>query len=227
MTLALFHGLAAHFDPLVLLFVLGLFGLFRLLASKSHSSDQTNDPPTVQPTPREMPAREDGNGDEERIRRFLEALGQPPSAQPPPPIIPRPVVTLPEPKLEERARTIRPRRNLLSPLPPLTTTPPPLSKRIQLPGQITQPPYREKTFVPPQPVTPAFEVQKGEGAPRVDKPIPIKTPGDAYAVATAPPPVAAKPSRLVIELRTPGALQKAILFREILGPPRGLQPLEL
>jgi hypothetical protein len=31
----------------------------------------------------------------------------------------------------------------------------------------------------------------------------------------------------VIELRTPGALQKAILLREILGPPRALQPLEL
>jgi len=225
--MATFHGLAAHMDPLVFLFLLGLTGLFRLLSSKSHKSNQTEEPPATREVRPELPRREQPDDDEERIRRFLEALGQPPSAQPPPPVRPRPSATFPEPQREERARTVRPRRNLLSPLPPLTTTPPPLPQRVQLPRQITQPPYREKTFVPPSPLTPAFEVHKGEGAPRVDKPIPVRTLGDAYAVATAPTPATTKPSRLVIELRTPVALQKAILLREILGPPRALQPLEL
>jgi hypothetical protein len=96
-----------------------------------------------------------------------------------------------------------------------------------LPGQITQPPYEQKAFVPSKPKTPGFEVHQDKRAPKINKPIPIRTPADAYAVATAPPQAAAKPSRLVIELRTPGALQKAILLREILGPPRALQPLEL
>lgn len=226
--LGVFHGLAAHLDPLVFLFLLGLAGLFRLLASKSGQSDQTGEPPAPTPQTRpELPRGEVEGSDEERIRRFLEALGQPPSAEPPPQVRPRPVATFPQPESAERARTVRPRRNLLNPLPPLTTAPPPLPRQVQLPGQITQPSYEEKTFVPPPVRAPAFEVHKGEGPPKVNKPLPIRTPGDAYAVATAPVPTAAKPSRLVIELRTPGALQKAILLREILGPPRALQPLEL
>ena len=217
--LALFRGLAA-LDPLLFLFLAGLAGLFRLLSSKSQKSNRTYEPPEPQTRP-ELPRREvSTDTDEERIRRFLEALGQPPSAEPPPPVRPRPVETFPQPERAERARTVRPSRNLLSPLPPLTTSPPPLPRQVRLPGQITRPPYKEKSFVPPPAKKPAFEVHKGEGAPKVDKPLPIRTPGDAYAVATTPVPVAAaKPSRLVIELRTPDALQKAIVLREILGPP--------
>ncbi len=168
MLMGTFHGLAAHMDPLIFLFLLGLTGLFRLLANKgqkSSQSNQTDELPSPQTRP-ELPRREaPQDSDEERIRRFLEALGQPPNAEPPPPVRPRPVMTFQTPEREERARTVRPRRNLLSPLPPLTTAPPPLPKRVQQPRQITQPPSKEKTFVAPLPVTPTFEVHKGEGAP--------------------------------------------------------------
>lgn len=227
MMLAFFNGFAAaHMDPLILLFLLGLGGLFRLLSSKSNKSGRTENSPPPQ-TRSEAAQPEVGGSDQDRIRRFLEALGQPPSAQPPPPVTPRPIATFPEAGREERARTVQPRRNLLSPLPPLTTTPPPLPKKIQLPGQITRRPYQEKPFVPPPPATPVFEVHEGGDTPEVNEPIPIKTPGDAYAIATAPPSVIAQPSPFVTELRTPGNLRRAILLREILGPPRGLQPLEL
>ena len=226
MMLAVFRGLAAgHMDPLILLAFVVLAGLFRLLSSKGNQSRPTDEPLTRQSRP-EAPRTEVGDSDQERIRRFLEALGQPPTAQPPPPVVPRPVATFPEPGGEERARTVRPRRNLLNPLPPLTTTPPALPKKVQLPGQIPRSPYKEKPFVPPRAETPVFEVHR-QGAPEVNEPIPIKTPGDAYAVATAPPPVVAQPSTFATELRTPGNLQRAILLREILGPPRALQPLEL
>jgi len=225
--LAVFRGLAVHLDPLVFLFLLGLAGLFRLLASKSHKANQPDEPSAPQTRP-ELPRREvPEDSDEERIRRFLEALGQPPSAEPPPPVRPRPVATFPQPERVERARTVRPRRNLLSPLPPLTTAPPPLPPQVRLPEQITRPPYEEKIFVPSPVASSVFEVHQGEGAPEVNEPIPVKKPDDAYAIATAPPPTVARPSQFVIELRTPGNLQKAILLREILGPPRALQPLEL
>lgn len=225
MILAVFRGLAAgHLDPLIFLAFVVLTGLFRLLANKSNQSRRTDDSPAPQSRPEAL-RPETVDSDQERIRRFLEALGQPPSAQPPPPVTPRPVATFPEPDREERARTVRPRRNLLSPLPPLTTTPPALPRKVQLPGQITRPPYKEKAFVPPRAETPVFEVH-GQGAPEVNEPIPIKTPGDAYAVATAPSPAVAQRSQFTTDLLAPGNLQRAILLREILGPPRGLQPLE-
>jgi hypothetical protein len=224
--LGVFRALAAHLDPLVFLIFLALVGFFRLLGSKAKPSNRNEDEPSPPIRPN-FPRAQSQDTDEERIRRFLEALGQPPSAQPPPPVQPRPLATFPQPEPAERARTVRPRRNLLSPLPPLTTAPPPLPRQVQPPDQITRPPYEERTFVPRPVKRPAFEVRKGEGVPKVNKPFPITTPGDAYAVAMAPTPVAAKPTRLVMELRTPDALQKAILLREILGPPRALQPLEL
>ena len=201
--MAMFRGLAAgHMDPLIFLAFFVLTGLFRLLASKSNQSRRTDDSPAPQPRS-EAPWPETVDSDQERIRRFLEALGQPPSAQPPPQVTPRPVATFPEPEREERARTVRPRRNLLNPLPPLTTTPPTLPRKIQLPGQITRPPYKEKLFVPPRAETPVFEVHKEQGTPEVNEPIPIKTPGDAYAVATAPPPAVVQPSQFATELARP------------------------
>jgi hypothetical protein len=223
--LAVFHGLAA-IDPLVFLFLAGMAGLFRLLSSKSKPA-QTDEPPVPQTRP-ELPRREvSADNDEERIRRFLEALGQPPSAEPPPPVRPRPVETFSQPQTEERARTVRPRRDLLSPLPPLTTSPPPLPERIRLPGQITRRPYSERPFVAPPAQSPIFEVQEGGAAPRTDEPVSIKTPADAYAIATTPAPAVQIPASLAIELRAPRTLRRAILLREILGPPRALQPLEL
>jgi hypothetical protein len=225
--LALFHGLAA-LDPLVFLFLAGLAGLFRLLSSKSQKPNRTDEPPAPQMRP-ELPRREVSteSDDEERIRRFLEALGQPPSAEPPPPVRPRPVMTFPQPEPAERARTVRPRRNLLNPLPPLTTAPPPLPRQVQLPGQITRPPYAKKGFVPPPAEAAVFEVHGGEGAPEALEPASIKTPDDAYALATTPAPAVQRPFSLADELRAPGTLRRAILLREILGPPRALQPLEL
>ncbi len=143
----MFRGLAAM-DPLIFLFLLGLTGLFRLLSSKAHKSNQTEEPPTMPEVRPELPQREQPDDDQERIRRFLEALGQPPSAQPPPPVRPRPITAFPQPDRAERARTVRPRRNLLNPLPPLTTAPPPLPRQVRLPGQITRAALQREDFCP-------------------------------------------------------------------------------
>src|SRR5205807_5496926 len=83
--------LAAHLENLLFLLLLALAGLFQLLgrAARKTSTDEVE--PTSKPAPR-MPKpipRAPAESDEERIRKFLEALGQPPTSRPPPPVVPR------------------------------------------------------------------------------------------------------------------------------------------
>jgi hypothetical protein len=112
-----------------------------------------------------------------------------------------------------------------SPLPPLTTRPPDLPREIRLPGQIA--PTREaRTFQPRVAEAPAFEVQQGQ--PLLEPSPVIKTAAEAYAIATKP---IAKSADAKIDiatlLRSTSGLRDAIILREIFGPPRSLQPLDL
>lgn len=221
--------LAAHFDALVFLIFLAVTGIFRLLASKAQQAqkrDKEPEPPRPQPTFEPDPEI----SDQERIRRFLEALGQPTSAAPPPPVKPRPAAQYqPAPGLE-RARTIRP-RGILNPVPPLTTVPPPLPRKIQVPRQMTKLPETEtpRTFQPTRPPVEEYTVQETAAAPAPPPP-PLATPADAYAAMTKPvsptTTVPAKPLFSVL-LGKPEALRQAIVLREILGPPRALSPLDV
>ena len=137
---------------------------------------------------------------------------------PPAPVAPRPTYQRP---------TVLPHVSppLRSPLPPLTTRPPDLPREIRLPGQI--PPTREgRTFQPRVAEAPAFEVQQG---PSPLEPLPIiKTAAEAYAIATKP---IAKSADAKIDiatmLRSTSGLRDAIILREIFGPPRSMQPLDL
>ena len=196
--------------------------MLRLLASKAGDSkkksrepDQTSRtvPPSNQPI-----ARAPAESDAERIRKFLEALGQPASSAPPPPIESRrptyqkPIVVSHVPPFA-------------SPLPPLTTRPPDLPRKVAVPRQVTKPPYEKKIFIPKVTKLPAFEVQAE--APPIEPPQP-KTPAEAYAIATQPR-IEPAPGEINITLllRSPSGLRNAIILREIFGPPRSLQPLEL
>jgi hypothetical protein len=55
-----------------------------------------------------------------------------------------------------------------------------------------------------------------------------QTPAEAYAIATQPR-IEPAPGEISITLllRSPSGLRNAIILREIFGPPRSLQPLEL
>jgi hypothetical protein len=66
---------------------------------------------------RPIPRGGETQTEEERVRRFLEALGQPPGTTPP--------------KVVTRQRQMRP--DLVSPLPPLKTKPPPLPQVVAAP----------------------------------------------------------------------------------------------
>src|SRR6266545_6004819 len=83
--------LAAHLENLLFLLLLVLAGLFQLLARAARKTSEDEGKPTSKPAPRMPKAipRAPAQSDEERIRKFLEALGQPATSRPPPPVVPR------------------------------------------------------------------------------------------------------------------------------------------
>jgi hypothetical protein len=100
---------ASLFDHPGFLLLIVFVTLVRWLASKAKSQAQTPQNPPAPPPNRPISRGGETQTEEERVRKFLEALGQPPGTTPPK------VVT-------------RRRPDLLSPLPPLKTKPPPLPK---------------------------------------------------------------------------------------------------
>jgi hypothetical protein len=212
--------LAVHLENLLFLLLLVVAGLFQLLsrvASKTRQEGENSEEemPRSISTSRTRPPipRAPAETDEERVRKFLEALGQPSTSKPPPRATPRP--TYPKPFVLPR------RPPLASPLPPLTTRPPDLPPEISLPEPI--PPTREeKGFTPRVAEAALFEVHEG---PLPVEPLPIiKTPLEAYATATRPV-VKKEESKtdIAILLTSKASLRGAIILREILGPPRGLR----
>jgi hypothetical protein len=213
--------IAVHFENLLfLLFVAGAF-LFQLLtraASRTgKNARESQRRPTSRPQAPPPIPRGPAGTDEERIRRFLEALGQPTTSKPPPPVMPRPTYQKPVvlPHVPPFA----------SPLPPLTTRPPDLPHEINLPRQITST-RGKKTFSPR--VAEASEFEVHEGAMPTEAPPIIKTPAEAYAIGTES---ISKPDQtetnIAALLRSTSGLRNAIILREVFGSPRSLQPLDL
>jgi hypothetical protein len=98
-------------------------------------------------------------------------------------------------------------------------------RKINYPGQIPRPPER-KAFVPKLAEPASFEVH--EGTIQAEPPVTIKTPAEAYAIATQPITRPAKTETgVAVLLRSTSGLRDAIILREIFGPPRSLQPLDL
>ena len=211
--------IAVHLDNLLFLLLVAVALLFQLLAKAAGKGgkDTTRRRSTSAPrTPPPIP-HPPADSDEERIRKFLEALGQPTTSKPPPPVSPRP--TYEKPVVLPHVPPFG------SPLPPLTTRPPDLPREIRLPGQIT-PTREKKTFTPKVTHTLTFEVHEGQIAS--ESPPIIKTAAEAYAIATQP---ISEPKQtetnIATLLRSTSGLRDAIILREIFGPPRSLQPLDL
>jgi hypothetical protein len=212
---------ALHLDNLLFLLFVALAIFFQILtraATKGRKRPGDTTRRSTSPSQVSRPLSGDADEtDEQRIRKFLEALGQPTTSKPPAPVTQRPTYQ----------RPIMPRVPPItaSGLPPLTTRPPDLPREIKLPGQIT--PTREaKTFQPRVAEAPAFEIQQG---PTSLEPLPvIKTAAEAYAMATQP--ISKSPETKIdvaTLLRSTSGLRDAIILREIFGPPRSLQPLDL
>jgi hypothetical protein len=213
--------LAVHLDNLLFLLLVGVAGLLRLLASKAGNKNEKPDEPTQTSTP--IP-RADPESDEQRIRKFLEALGQPTTSKPPPPITPRetarPLTEFRRKQIEQAARAAR-RRTILNPVPPLTTVPPEVPGGVTMPRVVKPRPREPKAF---QPIAePTFEVQQGQSV--VEKV--LATPSEAYVLSpSSETKIAEGKTEVTKLLSSPASLRNAIILREIFGPPRGLQPLD-
>jgi hypothetical protein len=214
--------LAISLDNLLFFLLIAVAVLFQLLSkaiskgAKGDSNETSSTPRPRTPRPIQRAPRE---SDADRIRKFLEALGQPPSSTPPPPVLPR--------------TDIPPRR--LAPVQPPPVIPgmwrlprehrekPAVSQResapVEEPGglqQIIPPP------VPP-PVVPAFEVHEAPPVEIQQTPTPV----EAYAAASqAVAKRADFKMDIAVLLASKTSLREAILLREILGTPRGLQELD-
>jgi hypothetical protein len=206
--------IAAHLDNLLFLLLVAVAVLFQFLAKAAakRGKDQTKRTSTPR-TPRPIP-RAPTESDEDRIRKLLEALGQPPTSRRPPLVVPR--------------TDISPR--------PLAPVQPPISplrreksrKRDVIPKEIPPPPLVRgaEEIVPPKiTAAPTFEVHEGRSP--VESPTTIKTSVETYAAATQP---GNKKEERKIDLATllasASGLRDAMILREILGPPRGLRVVE-
>ncbi|MEO5717557.1 MAG: hypothetical protein ABIR29_03180 [Chthoniobacterales bacterium] len=188
-------------DTLIFFGLAALALIFKWLTSKAEKSQAENEThesdsasPRVAP-----PLRPPPQSEEERVRRFLEALGMPQGTPPPPPVRPRQVVVTPAAAPPQRPKV---KRSPVQPLPPLVTTP----------QDFSPPPIPSVVTVAP--VLPEIEIPLPR--PRLFLPVPRKAAPIPSVPATS----------LGAMLRSRGSARQAIVLREVLGPPRGLQPLD-
>jgi hypothetical protein len=189
-------------DTLIFLVLAGLALIFKWLTRNASGDAEKPEPPS--PNEQAAAPRPPAQSEEERIRRFLEALGAPPGTRPPPPVRPRRVVTPVAPP----AQKPRAKRNWVQPLPPLVTTP--------------------KDPSPPPPTTTSFEPAAVETSPSmtVAPPQPIISPPVPITRAATAPSRVTPRQPLSTLLRSRASARQAIILREVLGQPRGLQALD-
>jgi hypothetical protein len=222
---------------LILVAVIGLVRWIVQMAENKRNAEAERRAGTAQAAPNAPVQRAPAQSEEERIRKFMEALGMPTTDAPPPPVQPPPIVTrAPEPRPPqqpappERRRTVQPLDPFPRPVfqrpvvvvqpPPVTSAPPPIPVRPPPPL-----PTRETSVLVEQAsrttatAAPEFTVRDVEEAAAEA----FVTQESRRASGAA---VAASQPSLVERLGTHGGLRDAMVLREIFGPPRSLEPLE-
>lgn len=208
--------LTSIFDHPIIIFVIIVVTMLRWLSQRPKTP--TDDPERPKVPDKPIPRTGDAQSEEERIRRFLEALGQPTRSTPPPKVTRR--TTFPKREVSPRARPFG------SPLPPLTTAPPSVTKPSPLP---TFPVGPVQVFPPPPPPpTPPVPVKEQVISPTSE------TTYEVRDLEAQPPGESVRPSQpsrseqrsFILKLGSAQDLRRAIILREILGPPRGLRTNE-
>jgi hypothetical protein len=217
--------IAFSLDNLLFFLLIAVAALFQLLsktiskAKKSDPDETSSSPERQTPRPIQRVPRE---SDADRIRKFLEALGQPPSSTPPQPVLPRTNIP-PRPLAPVQPPPALPR---VWRLPRERAEKPDVSERESRPYE--QPSHLQEIAPPPvtTPVAATFEVHEALPIELQQPPI-IKTPVESDAAASQVIAKRAGSNRNIATLlASKSSLREAILIREILGPPRGLQALD-
>jgi hypothetical protein len=213
-----------HWDQnIIFIIIAAIIGISRLVSRISEESKKQSQrrrqPPQRPPPQPQIPRaiqRTRPKTDEERVREFLEALGQPAGAAPPP-------------KLQPRAQ-IPPR--------PLAPVQPPASVRpfgkpefrtwreqakeivvLQQPTKIA-PPEIKRVVVPPVPAEasePGAWIEQAQAQTAAGTKMSIARTDDQPSVRASADAIWKQ------ALRSPNAARTAIILREIFGPPRGVQ----
>ena len=237
-------------EQLIFLALLGVVGLLRWISQMAEERRNREAEKRTGPPPPNAPVqRAPAETEEERIRRFMEALGVPTSNAPIPKAPPKLETPMPAaPTAPPPRRTSMPvdpfpvPRGRL-PSPPVVVTAPPVPRQsapVPPPPLVPPPP----SAAPPAPPLPTrettvfadspprrsvreragaaeFEVRDiSEGAYEVAEPLRSAGRGAGGRAAAAA-------SSLAARLASPEGLRDAIILREIFGPPRSMQPLEL
>ena len=201
-----------HIENLFFFLLVGAAFFLKWLSQRPKDDDRTTKQPSV---PEDNSTSRGEQTDEERIREFLEALGQPTSAKPPPKIIRR---TMPETRrVFPRVPPIVEPRLEKKPYPALTTVPPAEVTAMPSPPPIAQPPAPAQTVTRAAifaSETSAYDVRSSAAVPAsTDRTITKETRPMLPLLSTF--------------LRSPNGLRQAVILREVFGPPRSLQTLDL
>lgn len=208
---------------IILYIAAAVWGVISWVRQKKGETDTPVEPgpPRQPPAPRPV---QQGESEQERMRRFLEALGVPQGQQPSPPIIPAPVQRpkpapapvqqrpAPQPRPVQRPQTTQ---TVRQPAPrPVVAEP----EEMQLAGRLEEPATAVEN------VGKAFDAMAG-GVVVSQIEVPTQnTEVTARGVVdgtqhTSPTAVSGKAIHAM--LRSPDSLRTALVIREILGPPRG------
>ncbi len=231
-------------EQIIFLVLVAVVGLLRWISQAAEERrNREAEKRTGAPAPNAPMPRAPAETEEERIRRFMEALGVPTANAPIPKAEPKreaPQPAAPAAAPKRKAPPIDPFPRGGFPIPPVVIAkpapPPPLPQQpapapappplFPAPPSAAPPappplPTRETTlFAPAAP--PEFEVRDvSESIDEMAQPV---ARGDK---AGAQRRVAAPELTLAARLRTAGGLRDAIVLREIFGPPRSMQPLDL
>jgi hypothetical protein len=202
---------AVHFENLLFLLFIGIAFFFQILTRAATKSNKrpgdtqrrsTSTPPPIS----QRQQQQHPETDEDRVRKFLEALGQPTTSAPPPPVRPR--------------TNIPPRP--VAPVQPPRGAWPDISRKIPA----AEPMQPAKVVVESPRSFPIGEVTVvSAAAPQaLEKPVMLSPIALGYETHTF---ASALDQSLGKLLASPEGLRNAIILREVFGPPRSLQPLEL
>jgi hypothetical protein len=197
-------------DTLIFLVLAGLALIFKWLTSQGSGAAEK----PKAPLPNEPIQRAPPESEEERVRRFLEALGVPPGTQAPLPVRPRTITPRPVATPAARPPPPKVKRSGVYRLPPLVTTP----EDVSLPPLTSAPPAPEPVFM--------AEAQPAP-APATPPPLPAELSAPLPSAPLARKSQPARPLPLTSLgpiLRSREKIRQAIILREVLGPPRGLEP---
>ena len=209
-----------HWDQnIIFIIIAAIIGISRLVSriseeSKKQSQGRRQPPPQPPQTPQPI-RRIQPKTDEERVREFLEALGQPAGAAPPPKAQPRTQIP-PRP-----LAPVQPPASMRPFAKPVFRTWKEQAKEIVVLQQPTKAAPPESRRIVVSPLVPAEANEPGTWIEQAQTAAGTKM---SIARTDDQPSVRASTDTIWKQaLRSPNAARTAIILREIFGPPRGVQ----